>query len=685
MKFERSTFNRKFSLIGFILIVLFSTNLFCQLNQQSIKLYPIETEIRNAYTRYDTIPAPEWEFIKYPTELMTSYYDYMPGGYKTHPIRLQTGNGDGVYMTFHGKYSLTSNRRQYWTYLDSQGNLWDWGTITTYNRLQGCGSIDVHPESGNCIACWQEDSDGDDFLETPITYDDFDFFQLLGFWQSPYIIENPAAPDSEFIFPLVYIGNSPLGDSLSRVYVLRTNTGLFSGNVQMLYKDIQNPYEITQPGWLNNQITNENGDPMFTDWCEQDIIPYWSFAIDKQTPGRIAFVGYADYYLEVPSNPPVEEGFFVYESLDYGETWTLYDFGMPPAIENLLQLEDIQGNVLDSIEVGIVGFNNTALYDGEGNLHWCYTGGYGFTYPTGYCYLTHFIPACEFVWFGDDIVKWRNVWPRVPWEIDENGDTLVHYSNAVSGYDGGGSMFHENMQKQAVNLENNWMVQVWADGTYHMLGMNSVPQYQGYIEHPIIFVSATKDNGMHWTEPIELTDIYSQVFPSFANQITVYPYICDQIVDLGDGWGQIYMYYFDDNDYGSYLQGLGPNTGGQITYCSFKINFDDIVAVDEKQGKQQTEISFLNFPNPFSTSTTISFNLATKSHEKRQIKIYNVKGQLVKELVPDLIGDRSKKLGVGEAIWNGKDKNGKELPNGIYLYQLKRGNRSITKKMILLR
>ncbi|MCK4359808.1 MAG: T9SS type A sorting domain-containing protein, partial [Candidatus Cloacimonetes bacterium] len=505
----------------------------------------------------------------------------------------------------------------------------------------------------------------------------FDLIEIPGFWQSPYIIENPAAPDSEFIFPLVYISNSPLGDSLSRVYVLRTNIGILNGNVQIIYKDIQNPEEIIQPGWLDSQITNENGDPIFTDWCEEDIIPYWSFALDPQYPGRIAFIGYAAY-LDNPQNPPVEEGFFVYESLDYGETWTLYDFGMPPSIENFLQLEDDQGNVLDSIEVGIIGFNNTALYDGEGNLHWCYTGSYGYTDDEGsWNYFDHFIPACEFVWFGDDIVEWRNVWPPIPWEIDpETGDTLEYWSNAVSTTDSN-LVFYENGQKQAVNLQNDWMIQTWSDGTILL--------YPFCDWLPVISICASKDNGRHWSTPI--------IIPNYWGRSHVYPYICDQIVDLGDGWGQVYMYYFDDNDYGSYIQGHGPNTGGQITYCSFKINFDSIlVEIDEEQEQQIPEMLLFNYPNPMKNTTTISFlttkntpvlrsSATAKGEKDTKIRIYNVKGQLIKQFS---ILNSSRYIS-GSIVWDGKDENGRELPNGIYLYQLNYGNQSITKKMLILR
>ncbi|MBC8527622.1 MAG: T9SS type A sorting domain-containing protein [Candidatus Cloacimonetes bacterium] len=676
-------------IIGLILTTLFTTTLFGQFNQPGMKYYPIETEIKNSYTRYDTIPAPEWEFITFPTELMTSYYDYMQGGYKAHPLRLQTGNGDGVYITFHARSSQTANQRQYWAYLDSQGNIFDWETITTYDNWQGYGSIDIHPETGNCIAIWHEDIDEDEYFETPITYDDFELMNIPGFWQTLYIIENLEAPENEFSSPLVYVGNSPIGDSYTRVYILRTNYAIAGGNVQILYKDIQDSHEIIQPGWLDNQITNENGDPMFTDWLEQNITPYWGFSVDKQTSGRIAFIGYAAYF-EDPPNPPVDEGFFVYESLDWGETWSLYDFGMPPAIENLLQLEDNQGNVLDSIEVGIIGFNNTALFDVEGNLHWCYTGSYGYTDDAGnWNYFDHFIPAGEFVWFGEYIVEWRNVWPKVPWEV-EGQDTLIHYSLCTPfppDFCYLGALIGNSM-KNAINCENEWIVQAWADGTYHMLGEDGVPQYQDYIEHPILFMSCSNDNGEHWTEPIEITDIYT---PPFDEQITVYPYICDQIVDLEDGWGQVYMYYLDDNEYGpSFCPGIPPmDISGQITYCSFRINFADIMAVDKEKEMPSPEILLYNYPNPFGTSTTIYFSLATNKHEfipldskhltgQARINIYNIKGELIKQL--SILNIKS------SVDWDGKDENSKPVSSGIYFYKLEVGDKVIdTKKCLILR
>ena len=117
------------------------------------------------------------------------------------------------------------------------------------------------------------------------------------------------------------------------------------------------------------------------------------------------------------------------------------------------------------------------------------------------------------------------------------------------------------------------MAHLWVDGTKAYLASEDEPGYEDYLNHPLIYVSISADNGRTWSEAVELTDIYSTEY-DFSEQITVYPYICDTITDLGNGWGQMYMYYMDDNAFGSSVQGNGPATGGQINYCSFKIKFN---------------------------------------------------------------------------------------------------------------
>jgi outer membrane protein assembly factor BamB len=94
-----------------------------------------------------------------------------------------------------------------------------------------------------------------------------------------------------------------------------------------------------------------------------------------------------------------------------------------------------------------------------------------------------------------------------------------------------------------------------------------------------------------------------------------------------------------------------------------------------------------NYPNPFSTSTTISFNIHSSSlrPENAEIRIYNIKGQLVRELgfSPPAGGSD---LGFGEAVWDGRDGAGTPVSNGIYFYQLEADDyKSEIRKMILVR
>ncbi|MCK4338692.1 MAG: T9SS type A sorting domain-containing protein, partial [Candidatus Cloacimonetes bacterium] len=297
----------------------------------------------------------------------------------------------------------------------------------------------------------------------------------------------------------------------------------------------------------------------------------------------------------------------------------------------------------------------------------------------------HYLPQGEVVWDGTNFIfhevpEMPGIDPlsghSVPWEI-VGDDTLLYTTVGWSAYPD--IIFHENTQKQAINMENNWMLQMWADGTYHKMAIDEVPGYEDYLEHPIIFISVSSNNGETWSEPIELTDIY---FPDydFSEEITVYPYVCDQIIDLGDNWGQVIIYYLDDNSFGSYA-GSSPSgefNGGQINFCSIKIKFP-IDSVDPDHANI-TNLSLTNYPNPFTTFTHISFS-GMKNIQNSIIEIYNIKGQLVRTLEP-FIGSSHNE---GYAIWDGKDSNNTTVTNGIYFYKLITDSGSITNKMLLTR
>ncbi|MCC7430798.1 T9SS type A sorting domain-containing protein [bacterium] len=86
-----------------------------------------------------------------------------------------------------------------------------------------------------------------------------------------------------------------------------------------------------------------------------------------------------------------------------------------------------------------------------------------------------------------------------------------------------------------------------------------------------------------------------------------------------------------------------------------------------------------NYPNPFNPSTQITFQLPKT--QIASLKVFNTLGQEVKTLVNGVVAGS-----VEQSVeWNGTDKNGKSVANGVYFYQLKSGDFSETKKMILLK
>jgi len=85
-------------------------------------------------------------------------------------------------------------------------------------------------------------------------------------------------------------------------------------------------------------------------------------------------------------------------------------------------------------------------------------------------------------------------------------------------------------------------------------------------------------------------------------------------------------------------------------------------------------------PNPFSNSTTISFSGTANLNELSQIEIYNVKGQLVRELKIQNL-----KLKINEVVWDRKDESGKEVKSGVYFCTIQSGKELYVQKVVLMR
>ncbi len=89
-----------------------------------------------------------------------------------------------------------------------------------------------------------------------------------------------------------------------------------------------------------------------------------------------------------------------------------------------------------------------------------------------------------------------------------------------------------------------------------------------------------------------------------------------------------------------------------------------------------------NYPNPFNSNTAIGYQQSAISSQRSAVslKIYNILGQEIKTLI-----DEKQAPGYYSVLWDGTNQEGKELPSGVYLYRLRAGRFSQTRKMVLIR
>jgi len=82
-----------------------------------------------------------------------------------------------------------------------------------------------------------------------------------------------------------------------------------------------------------------------------------------------------------------------------------------------------------------------------------------------------------------------------------------------------------------------------------------------------------------------------------------------------------------------------------------------------------------SYPNPFSSSTAIPYQL--KNESDVQITIFDILGRVVKNFNVGL-----KNSGLHNVLWDGRNSIGQRVANGIYFYRLQSGGESQVKKMI---
>jgi outer membrane protein assembly factor BamB len=87
-----------------------------------------------------------------------------------------------------------------------------------------------------------------------------------------------------------------------------------------------------------------------------------------------------------------------------------------------------------------------------------------------------------------------------------------------------------------------------------------------------------------------------------------------------------------------------------------------------------------NVPNPFNPTTTIRFDLGGTAAQHVSLRIFDVRGALVRTLL-----DRPAPPGRYDVRWDGHDTAGRAVASGVYFYRLDAADLRAQRKMVLVR
>lgn len=723
---------KKTVVIIFTLCLMMSLALANDLEVPTI-LKPIEIQYNKAIVPAHR-DAPAYTFTKLPTPIITSYYDYMIGSYNGLPLKvIPQSAGGGYFMTYHGRRQASGNRRIFYTYIDAQGNIQANNEITPQQNHEGYSTLEVDMVGGKPIYAWHANKDADDPLEVEYAADGF-IDGLTGLFYYGIIIDNPitiTAPDgtvtddNEFIWPNAQIGPSPIAGK-QRIYVLARNSVTHntanapSENPYIAYADFE-PDDIVNATPLNWQYTSI---PEMNQWNVDEEWRRPFHAITADNAGNIYYAGY-HFATESDATTNIDEpDMDVFICPNYGEgTWRrISDYSKFPMWNPDSSPTDTTGYFDSPVSGAPYGDNgelyfalasgNTshinATFDNLGRIH--VFGVWSLQNIDGYYY-----PEMEFVkeFVFDPVTEEfsiNEVYPQkdpnddyntafCPWDFQPPFGEVDEYVQDTTGAWGisvatawpfphwddtahdDAMEFHYNNCKITIANEEGMMAAVWQDSRrardYNYIGDTEMIDYANT---PEIWISLSSDNGNSWSEPIILNNVDTPEF-SGIKPMWVYPADKIQYVGTVDGQkiGKLGFMFYNDYTWGANV--IDPPyhqnpDGGQVMFM--EMQFSMPVPNDDPAVPNVTYMLHQNYPNPFNPETTISFDMPKAGFAN--LSIYNVKGQLIKNLINENLD-----FGRHSVVWNGTDNNGKPVTSGLYLYRLTTNGVTETKKMMLMK
>ena len=249
---------------------------------------------------------------------------------------------------------------------------------------------------------------------------------------------------------------------------------------------------------------------------------------------------------------------------------------------------------------------------------------------------------------------------------------------------------HDNGSVSIANTpQNSIMLNQWQHLAVTFNGNSGLIVYVDGIEQELEFINPLSgniaDNSAYDFMVGNSTSYAFGAFDGIIDEVRVWNIVreyADIIDDMnmylnGDEIGLV-AYWKMNEGYGPEITDLSENSNNgilsNVNWCQGK-NLDPPQTIFELEDSENKSINLMNFPNPFSSETTICFLLPEISHV--ELSIFNISGNLLATLI-----DTKLEKGFQTINWNGKISNGLEIESGIYYYRIKFDKTEIISKML---
>ena len=169
-----------------------------------------------------------------------------------------------------------------------------------------------------------------------------------------------------------------------------------------------------------------------------------------------------------------------------------------------------------------------------------------------------------------------------------------------------------------------------------------------------LFYTFSEDQGTTWSVNVAISPLFDPNI-GYPNQNK-----------MGD--------YFDmvSDDRYAHVGWANTLNGEQDAYYT---QIDPITVLSVEGFTSTNDFNFVNYPNPFSESTTIAFSIAEATNVT--VDIFDVLGNKVSTLLDDTV------QGHQQISWNGTNNNGAKVNSGLYFISLETANHRVVRKVIL--